>query len=157
MKKYITSILLIFICLNALSQDFGGEKVGIGNFVRRIYNTQPFDGIKILQNQEGQDYMISVIQLKNDFSRPKNIETRIASIKAKAFVSQYINGSIISSDVIIMSSETKSKDSIVKKTNILEILKESSIGFVEGMEMLSSFESIDGKFIIYMFYKEIKK
>ncbi len=156
MKKIL---LLYFIILNSItvvfSQDAGGDKINVGNFVRRVYNSQPFDGIKILQNQNGQDYIVSVVQLKKDESRSKIIESRIASVKAKSFASQLVNGSYISSDLII--TETKTKDSIKEKIELTEILKEQSFGFVEGMELLNSFESNDGKYVVYIFYKEIKK
>ena len=158
--KDVKTILFFFsmFCLtNIYSQDFGGSKVGISSFVRRMYNTQSFDGVKILQTQEGLDYMISAVQIKKDVSRPANLESRIASIKAKSYASQYVNGSEVSSEVIIVSTETKVKDSVIKKTDIQEILKESSKGFAEGMELLNKFESNDNRFVVYIYFKEIKK
>lgn len=160
MKPAFLIFFCVFITLgysNIYAQDLGGKNVGIGNFVRRMYNTQPFDGIKVLQTQEGLDYMISVVELKKDPSRPINIESRIASVKSKSYASQYLNGSQVSSEVIIVSTETKSKDSTIKKTDLQEIIKESSTGFVDGMELLINFESNDGKQMVYVYYREIKK
>ena len=156
MKKHFTSILLFFICINALSQDYGGKKVGIGNFVIRMYNTQPFDGVKVLQNQEGQNYLISVVQFKKDETRPKNTESRIASVKAKAYASQYINGSNVSIEVLVVTTEERNKDSVINKTTLQEILKENSVGFVDYMELLANFDSSDGSKSVYVFYREMK-
>lgn len=157
MKK-ISLVLVALLCsLFINAQDLGGSKVGVANFVRRMYNSQPFDGVKVLQTQDGQDYMISVVQLKKDASRPANIESRIASVKSKSYASQYVNGSQVSSEVIIITTESKGKDSVIKKTDMQEILKETSIGFAEGMELLINFDSNDGKQVVYVYYKEVKK
>lgn len=144
-----------FIAIHA--QDNGGSKVSVGNFVRRMYNAQPFDGVKILQSQDGLDYMVSVVALKKDPNRASNIESRIASVKAKAFASQFVNGSNISSDVVVVTTEEKTKDSVVTKSTMQEIIKESSMGFAEGMELLINFESNDSKQVVYVYYREIKK
>jgi len=156
MKKVLILIAL-FITINATAQDNGGEKIGIGNFVRRMYNAQSFDGVKVLQTQDGLDYMVSVVALKKDPTRAANVESRIASVKAKAFASQYVNGSNVSSEVIIVTTEQKTKDSTITKTEMKELLKESSMGFAEGMELLINFESNDGKQVVYVYYREIKK
>jgi len=150
-------IVSIVLFSKGFSQDFGGDKVGIGNFARRMYSAQPFNGVKLLQSQDGQDYMISVVELKKDPAKPENIMSRIASVKAKAYASQYINGSNVSSEVIIVNTEEKTKDSVVTKSEMQEVLKESSAGFAEGMELLSNFESEDRKQTVYIYYRLIKK
>ena len=155
-KRYLITVILLAICLNSNSQDFGGDKVSIGNFVKRMYFSQPFDGIKILQSQGGKDFLISVVQLKKDKGRPANIENRIASTKAKGYANQFINGSNVNSDVLMISSEIKINESVIKKIDIQEIFNEKSKGIVEGMEILTSFENIDETMTIYVFYREIK-
>jgi hypothetical protein len=158
--KYIQSILPLYLILSSLnlkSQDFGGSKVGISNFARRMYNAQSFNGVKLLQTEEGQDYMISVVELKKDPTKPESIQSRIASVKAKAYASQYINGSNVSTEVVIITKEEKVKDSVITITEMQESLKESSIGFADGMELLTNFESNDGKQVVYIYYREVKK
>lgn len=151
-------ILLLFLTSTTYAQDMGGKKVGIGNFIRRMYNAQPFEGVKILQTQDGFDYMVSVVVLKNDSSKSESIKSRIASIKAKAFVSQYLNGSNISNEVIVVTTEQRNKDSTITKSELKETLKETSIGFIEGgLELLINFESNDSKKVIFIYYKIIKK
>lgn len=158
--KYTRTILalyLILFSLNLNAQDFGGSKVGISNFARRMYNAQSFNGVKLLQTEEGQDYMISVVELKKEPAKPESIQSRIASVKAKAYASQFINGSNVSTEVVIVTKEEKVKDSVITKTEMQESLKESSIGFADGMELLTNFESNDGKQVVYIYYREVKK
>jgi hypothetical protein len=149
-------LLALFVYMDTYTQDFGGDKVGIGNFVRRMYNTQPFNGVKILQTQEGIDYMVSVVELKKDPSKSESILSRIASVKAKAYASQYINGSNISTDVYVITTEEKAKDSVITKTTMQEVFKESSIGFVDGMELLTKFEALRDTVLVYVYFRIIK-
>ena len=125
--KFILIVALIFHFFQSTAQDNGGSKVSVGNFVRLMYNAQPFDGVKILQTQDGLDHMVSVVALKKDPNRAANIESRIASVKAKAFASQFVNGSNISSEVLVVTIEEKTKDSVVTKSTMQEIIKESSM------------------------------
>lgn len=155
--KYLLFSVLFFINAPIFSQDIGGAKVGLGNFVRRMYTVQPFDGVKLLQNQDGVDYLISLVALVKDPSKPESVQSRVASIKAKAFASQYLNGSTTKSEVIVVTTEQKTTDSTIIKTYLQETLKESSMGFVQGMELLINFDSTDGKQVIYVYYKEIIK
>ena len=157
--KFICLLIPVsfFLLTKTYAQDFGGDKVGIANFARRMYNTHPFNGVKLLQTQDGQDYMISVVELKKDPAKSESIQSRIASIKAKAYASQYVNGSNVSTEVVIVTTEQKAKDSVITKTQMQEILKESSMGFAEGMELLIIFDSNDGKQTVYVYYREIKK
>lgn len=158
MKIYFTLFFISVLAFSSLqAQDFGGSKVGISNFARRMYNAQAFNGVKMLQTEDGQDYMISVVELKKDPAKPENIMSRIASVKAKAYVSQYINGSNVSSEVVIVTTEEKTKDSVITKTEMQESLKESSTGFADGMELLTNFDSNDGKQAVYIYYREVKK
>ncbi len=159
MKKLTYLIIFnLFVSFQTLlAQDFGGDKVGLGNFVRRMYFSQPFNGVKLLQSQEGQDYMVSVVELMKDSSKSESILSRIAIIKAKSYVSQYINGSNVSTDIIIVTTEEKGKDSVITKTTMQEMIKESSVGYVDGMEYLVRFSSSNGTHDIYVFYKKIKR
>ncbi len=154
-------IVAIFLAFQLLvgftkAQDFGGEKVGISNFVKRIYEMQNFEGIKILQSQEGIHYMISVVTLQKDSTKSEAILNRIASIKAKMYASQYVNGSSVSSEVTVITNQEKMKDSTILKINMIESIKESSTGFAEGMELLTNFESYNGRKIVYIYYRKIK-
>jgi hypothetical protein len=158
MKIYFTLFFISVLAFSSLqAQDFGGDKVGLSNFVRRMYNAKAFNGVKMLQTEDGQDYMISVVELKKDPAKTESIMSRIASVKAKAFASQYINGSDVNSEVVIITKEEKTKDSIITKTEMQESLKESSTGFADGMELLINFDSNEGNQAVYIYYREVRK
>jgi len=156
--KYILHFFLCFPLAfsEVQGQDFGGDKVGIGNFIKRMYTASPFNGVKLFQSEYGKDYLVSVVELKNDPAKPESVQSRIASVKAKAYASQYLNGSNVSTDVIVITTNERLKDSVISKTEMQEILKESSTGFVDGMEMLTKFESENKKQVVYIYYKKIK-
>lgn len=152
---------VIFFCLFLLrislthGQDFAGDKNGLGNFVRRMYNVQPFNGVKLFQTEDGKDFIISVVEIRNDPSRPESIQSRLATIKAKSYASEFLNGSNISSEVFLITNQVKTKDSVIAKTTIQEMIKESSTGFIDEFELLIKFNSNDSKQMIYVFYKKI--
>jgi hypothetical protein len=77
MNKILLLITILIGSLSIYAQDNGGCKVSVGNFVRRMYNAQPFDGVKILQTQDGLNYMVSVVALKKDPNRASSIESRL--------------------------------------------------------------------------------
>jgi hypothetical protein len=158
-------MIRLFIALNFVTclsgflhaQDFGSDKVGLGNFIKRMYNASPFNGVKQFQTEDGKDFFVSVVELKNDPAMSESVQSRIASVKAKVYASQYLNGSSVSTDVIVVTTNQKTKDSVIIKTEMQEILKENSAGFVDGMEMLTKFESNSGKDIVYIYYRPIQK
>jgi len=151
------SMLLFFLGNNLMAQDFGGIKVGMANFVRRMYNSQPFSGVKVLQSETGGEFIIAVVELKKDAGKSETVQNQVAAVKGKAYVSQYLNSSHISSEVVIITSEGRSTDSTAQKSEFVEILKESSSGFVNGLELLIKFVSERADKLVYVFAKEIRK
>ena len=156
MKIFNVSLFLL-LSFNSIAQSFDSDKVSLGNFIRRMYNSESFSGVKILQTEEGVKFMISVVEQKKDSTKSDMILNRISSLKAKSYASQYINGSNISTDVYIITSEERTKDSVIANTTMHEVFKESSYGFVDEMVLLTKFESNDSKHLIFVYYKEFKK
>lgn len=157
--KYILILTLSLYILNSKiqAQDFGGEKVGLSNFIKRMYNSSPFNGVKLFQSEDDKEYMVSVVELKIDPAKPESVQSRIASVKAKSYVSQFLNGSNVSTDLIVITNNERSKDSVISKIEMQEILKESSVGFVDGIELLTKFEAQRGGLLVYVYFKTIKK
>jgi hypothetical protein len=122
-----------------------------------MYNVYSFSGDKLLQTEDEQGYMISVVELILDPAKPESIQSRIVSVKAKAYASQYINGSKISTEVVIITKEDKVKDSVITKTEKQESLKETSMRLADGMELFTNFKKNDWKQVVYIYYKEVKR
>jgi hypothetical protein len=73
---------------------------------------------------------------------------RVASVKAMSQASRYFNGSQISMDLIITTTEQS--DGAVN-TEVIEKIKENSIGYVNQLEHLSNFDNDSGqKVFLYM-------
>lgn len=118
----------------------------LSDFVKAAYKKQPFNGAKIIAAPKC-NYFVSVIALDIHKYTSESLMDRVALIKAKQQANTLFNGSTISSDVIIKTDETSSI------TTSTEIIKEQSMGFVEGLEMLLKYNENENK--VYIFYREL--
>ena len=66
--------------------------------------------------------------------------------------SRYFNGSEISSDLIVRSVEHSDGNS---DSEIIENIREKSIGYVKALELLTSFEGKD-KRMVFIYYKALE-
>lgn len=142
MKKYLFCLLLISLPLTVWGQGFSSDKVAFTNFLVRMYNSAPFEGVRAVNDYENA-YLISVLAL--DPAKYKNNESvinRVASVKAMAQASRYLNGVNITQDMIIHTTE---KSDGTSDTEIIESIRENSIGYVKAMELLTNFVRSDGK------------
>ncbi len=154
MKKYFL-ILGLFLFINEIkAQDFNSDKTAFSNFVKRMYESTNFEGVKIVEDYNSK-YLISLVVLEKAKYSSSSTMNRVANVKARSNANIFVNGSNITSDMIIKTSETKdsSNNSI---TSMEEIIKENANGFIEGMELLNSFDSEDGKQFVYIVYRELK-
>ena len=63
MKQINTYILLILLCFCATksyTQSFNDEKTSAINFVKRVYTSSPFEGVKKLEGETGNYYTVAV-------------------------------------------------------------------------------------------------
>lgn len=74
--------------------------------------------------------------------RIESIINRVASVKAMAQASRYLNSSNITQDMIIHTTE---KSDGTSDTEIIENIHENSVGYVKAMELLTNFVRSDGK------------
>ena len=148
------SLFLVFSLSNNLfSQDFNSEKTILSNFVRRMYESTKFEGVKIIEDYNSK-YIISLVILEKSKYSNTSVLNRTANIKARSAANNFINGSTISSDMIIKTSEIKDSTNTYL-TTIEETIKENANGFVEGMELLNSFDIEEGKRFVYVVYRKL--
>lgn len=161
MKKSILNILTIFLLFITLpkvySQSYNDDKTSMANYLKRMYNNTPFEGVKVLESAEG-NYFISVISLEKAKYTSQSTMMRVAQVKAQSQANTFFNGSTISSDFIIRTSQEIQKDSTKIKTTIatIEVIRENSIGFVKAMELFANFDIEDGKRMVFIYYKELE-
>lgn len=136
------------------SQSINEEKMALTNFLKRMYTAVPFEGVKIMDDYDNQ-YLVSVLSL--DKSKYPNTSTlmRVAQVKAQSQASNYINGTSVSTDLIIKTTETNENGAPKSVVETLESIREKATGFVNGLELLTNFDIEEGKRQLFMFYKVI--
>jgi hypothetical protein len=141
--KYIFTIVTILLFSSVFSQSFNEDKTAFTNYVKRMYASAPFDGVKIIEDYDHQ-YLVSVMN-------------RVAQVKAQSQVNTYLNGASIDMNTIIRTTETTENNQTKSVTESIEQIKQNSTGFSQGLELLTNFENSDSKKMVYVYMREIKK
>lgn len=134
------------------AQGYNGNKVQLTNFLIRMYTDAPFEGVRVIDDYDNL-FLISVLSLDKTKYKTESILNRVASVKAMAQASRYFNGSNITQNIIIRTSENTNSKSDVE---IIEDIRENSVGYVRALEQLTNFTHKDGK-QIFIFIKKIDK
>lgn len=150
MKKTIY-LILISLSTFSYSQSINDEKTSLTNFIKRMYNASPFEGVKVIDDYDHQ-YFISVLSLEKAKYPSESTMFRVAQVKGQSQASTFLNGSTISSDLVIKTTEKENTTTV----ETIESIKENAIGFVRSMELLTNFDNPDGKRMVFIFYKELK-
>jgi len=156
MRLFFFFFAFLFI-QNVSAQSINDEKVSFANFIKRMYLSKPFDGVKIVEDYDYQ-YLISVISLEKAKYTNESIMNRVAQVKAQSQASTFLNGATISMDMVITTKE--SKDTINKSkfiTETVEQIKQNSVGFSQGLELLTNFENSDNLKMVFIYSRELKK
>ncbi len=155
--KYLMVFSLLVCSFLSKAQSYNDDKTSMANYLKRMYNNTPFEGVKVLESAEG-NYFISVISLEKAKYTSQSTMMRVAQVKAQSQANTFFNGSTISSDFIIKTTEEKQKDSANTKTTLetIETIRENSIGFVKAMELLTNFDIEEGKRMVFIYYKELE-
>jgi hypothetical protein len=110
------------------------------------------DGIKIVQ-QDSKTYIVSVASVAN--SSNQNTKSRISVVRARRNVSDYINGTTITSETILETREIVRNNSVEFYESFNERILEQGSGFVEGMQVACTWVSSDGKTFFTAIYREL--
>lgn len=154
MKKSLLIILTLMLSVISYSQGFNDDKIAMTNFIKRMYNSSPFEGVKMIEDYDNK-YILSVLSLEKA-GKSTSILTRIAQIKAQRQVSTFFNGAVITSEFIIKTTETKADSSELQTTvETIEKIKENSAGFVNGLELLTNFDIEEGNRMLFIYIKKI--
>ena len=149
-KLFILAFLLIG--MQGFSQNYNSERVALKNFLVRMYQNAPFEGVKVVSDYNN-NYLLSVVLVKK--SDTESAMNRIAQVKSQRQVSQYLNGIVnIESETIIKTTEKVKEEKTVEE--VIDIIHEHSIGFTKAMEVLTVLDaSNDQK--CYMFYRKVEE
>lgn len=153
--KFKLLILLLLSVFSSYSQSINDDKISVTNFIKRMYNAAPFEGVKVIDDYDHQ-YFISVLSLEKGKYPNEAMMNRVAQVKGQSQANIFFNGSTISSDLVIKTTENKSTDKPSTAVESIESIKENALGFVKSMELLTNFNNSDGKRMVFIFYKEMK-
>lgn len=133
-------LLCLLMTLGAYAQSYNSDRVSFTNFLVRMYNDAPFEGVRAVDDYDNA-FLISVLALDKTKYTTVSTLNRVASVKAMAQASRYFNGANITQDMIIRTSEKADGNS---DTEIIENIRENSVGYVKALEQLTNFTRKDG-------------
>lgn len=150
MKKIqlILILALTLIPVISFAQEYNQEKTALTRFLVRMYESAPFEGVKVVDDYDHR-YLLSVVALNVGKYPSESVADRVASVKAMSQASRYFNGSYTASDLIIRTTEKAG----ATDTEILETIKERSAGYVKALELLTAFNDKSGS-KVFMFIKQ---
>ncbi|NBO25157.1 MAG: hypothetical protein EBU93_08020 [Chlamydiae bacterium] len=154
MKKTISTFALLLTVLFSNAQSFNTDKTSLANFVKRMYNTQPFEGVKVVDDYDHK-YFMSVVSLDKAKYSSESTMNRVAQVKAQSQANTFFNGSTVTSDLVIRTTEKKDKEGSGTITETIETIKENASGFTQGLELLINFDNTDGKRMVFIYFREI--
>lgn len=155
-KKTFRLSLLIMFCFfagNMSAQGYNIERTQLANFLTRMYENAPFEGVRLVDDYEHQYLMSALLLDPSKYGGNESTMNRVAGVKAMSQASRFFNGSNITSDLIIRTSE-KSDGSA--DTEMIEEIKENSVGYVKALELLTSFTDSNNK-RVFIYITEIIK
>ena len=155
--KNLLLLLSLTFSISAFGQSFSDEKVSLMNFIKRMYTAKPFEGVKIVDDYDHQ-YLISVISLEKAKYTSESTMNRVAQVKAQSQASTFLNGATISMDMVITTKEFKDSTNNVKTiVETVEQIKQNSVGFSQGLELLTNFDNTDNLRMVFIYIREMKK
>ena len=141
MRGFILVIISVLVAISACAQSYNQEKTALTNFLVRMYENAPFDGVKAVEDYENA-YLMSVVKLDKTKYKSDSALNRLAQVKAMSQASRFFNGSDITDDMIIRTTE---KADGTADTEIIENIREHSSGYVKQLEHLTNFAALDGQ------------
>jgi hypothetical protein len=148
--KIILLVFAISVSGNTHAQSFNTDKTALTNFLIRMYKHATFD-IKVVEDYDNHYLVSAVILDPAKYGGSESTMLRVASVKAMSQASRYFNGSSITADLLITTKEDAEGNA---NTEIIEKIKENSIGYVNQLEHLSNFTNEEGK-QVFLYMKQI--
>ena len=155
MKQILMFIIIVGSMFTTQAQSFGEEKVVFANYLKRMYNSSPFEGVKVIEDYDN-NYLVSVLSLEIAKYSSQSTMNRVAQVKAQSQANTFFNGSVIKMDFVVKTTEKRSENATDITVETMESIKENSIGFVKRMELLSNFKIENDSRMLFIYYKKIE-
>ena len=151
MKNIVSTLVFCIFAIGCYAQNFNADKTALTNFLIRMYKHAPYD-VKVV-NDYSDNYLVSAVVLDPaKYGGNESTMLRVASVKAMSQASRYFNGSQISMDLIITTTEQSDGE---VNTEVIEKIKENSIGYVNQLEHLSNFDNDSGQ-KVFLYVKQME-
>lgn len=152
MRKILSSIIICCISTVIYAQSFDQERIALAKFIERMYNNSPFEGCRIVDDYDN-SYLLSVVELDKSKYKTASVMNRVAQVKSQRNAGEFFNGTQSYSEITIRTPKSKEKGG-AEMSEVYEIIRANSTGFVQQLALLSSFINNNG-LIIFIFYKKV--
>ena len=156
MKRLFILFIAITISTCAFSQGYNDTQAAMAMFVERMYNSEPFEGCRIIEDYDC-NYLISIVALEKSKYKSTSSMNRVAQVKAQRNAGEFCNGTQGYSEFVVKTPQCKdnqAKDSM-QLSEVFEVIKTKSTGYVKQLQLLTQFDSSD-ELKIYVFCTQIK-
>ena len=155
MKKIFSIILLLaLITISRVhAQSYDEDRIVLANFVERLYNNNPFEGCRILDDYDNK-YLLSVVLLDPSKQKVKSAMNRTAQIKSQRNAGEFVNGTQTYSEFVIKTPKGENRNSEENLSQTFDVIRSNSTGYIQQMQLLTTFEDED-HMKVYVFYKEL--
>lgn len=151
--RFIIALAGLIATFSAMmhAQSYNTEHTALARFLTRMYNSAPFEGVKVVNDYDN-NYLISVVVLNPaKYRNNESTMSRVAGVKAMSQASRFFSGSKITSELIITTREDSTQNTT---TEMLEKINEQSIGYVNALSELANFSDNQGQ-RIFVYYKQL--
>lgn len=154
MKRVLFILFGAMAFFQGYAQSYDEDRIALANFIERMYNNEPFEGCRIVEDYD-KSYLLSVIMLEKTKYNTPTAMNRVAQVKSQRNAGEFFNGTQSYSEFIVKTSRCKDSDSDVKHiSETIEVIKVNSTGFVQQMQLLTSFDAEANK--VFVYYKVLK-
>ena len=153
-KSLVLFFLLVGMTLNLFAQGYDQERIQLANFIERMYNNAPFDGCRIVDDYDN-SYLLSVVALDKTKYKTPQVMNRVAEVKSQRNAGEFFNGSQSYTEMTIRTPKSEEKGES-DMTEVYELIRVNSIGYVKQMQLLTSFDDNTGM-RVFLYYKKVDK
>lgn len=148
MKKFFLSCAITAIAMIASAQSYNSDLNDLGQYVQRMYQNEPFEGARIVENVD-KCYLITVVAEKpgnNDYAT-----NRKAEVKGLSYANTFLNGAVVTQNTVM---HTKENSRGYSYEEIEDFIESRSMGYVQAMQVVSTFTDANGK-KVYVYCKQL--
>jgi hypothetical protein len=152
-KAFFLFGILFLFANGASAQGYDQERIQLAGFIERMYNNAPFDGCRIVDDYD-YSYLLSVVTLDKSRYITAQIMNRVAEVKSQRNAGEFFNGSQSYTEMTIKTPKGEEHESDM--TDVYELIRVNSIGYVKQMQLLTSFEDATSM-QVFVYYKKVEK